>query len=334
MKLPMLGLLISFTSSALFGFCNVIVKQVKDVDPFTIAFYRFLGICLPALPILIYRSEDPFPNGKRLILVVRSVFGASNLIIHFYGLKHMPIADTNMISAASPIWVVIFARIFLKEPLKVFDVINVFVTLLGILFIIRPPFIFGYDSEFVLDQQYYIAGAIVFAGSVLLQSNVYILLRKLKGIHFSVTLFVFGSIGTIESAIFMFTIGNGCIPACGQDRYLMVGVGLISFLAQILLTVSLQLEEAGKVSIMRKSGDILFAFLFQITIFNEIPGVWSVAGAVIVTMAVLLSSIKKIVDNLPTDHIIKIKYLSCLYKQGSNDEEESSQLQTLEKKPS
>ena len=48
----------------------------------------------------------------------------------------------------------------------------------------------------------------------------------------------------------------------------MVGVGLISFIAQILLTVSLQLEEAGKVSIMRKSGDILFAFLFQITIFN------------------------------------------------------------------
>ena len=49
----------------------------------------------------------------------------------------MPMADVNMISAGSPIWVVIFARIFLKEPLKVFDIINVFVTLLGILFIIR-----------------------------------------------------------------------------------------------------------------------------------------------------------------------------------------------------
>ena len=46
-------------------------------------------------------------------------------------------ADVNMISAGSPIWVVIFARIFLKEPLAVFDIVNVFVTLLGILFIIR-----------------------------------------------------------------------------------------------------------------------------------------------------------------------------------------------------
>ena len=69
--------------------------------------------------------------------MVRSIFGASNLLIHFYGLKHMPMADANMISAASPVWVVIFARVFLKEPLKSFDIINVFMTLLGIVFIIR-----------------------------------------------------------------------------------------------------------------------------------------------------------------------------------------------------
>ena len=38
--------------------------------------------------------------------------------------------------------------------------------------------------------------------------------------------------------------------------------------AQVLLTVSLQIEEAVKVSITRKAGDILFAFMFQIFIFN------------------------------------------------------------------
>ena len=48
----------------------------------------------------------------------------------------------------------------------------------------------------------------------------------------------------------------------------MIAIGFSSFLAQILLTVSLQVEEAGKVSLMRKAGDVLFAFLFQITIFN------------------------------------------------------------------
>ena len=117
-----------------------------------------------------------------------------------FSLKHMPMADVNMISAGSPIWVVIFARIFLKERLLVFDIINIFITLLGIVFIIKPPFIFGYDPSFVLDHDYYVAGVVVFLGSVILQSNVYILLRMLKDVHFSVTLFMFGSIGALESS--------------------------------------------------------------------------------------------------------------------------------------
>ena len=117
-----------------------------------------------------------------------------------FSLKHMPMADVNMISAGSPIWVVIFARIFLKERLLVFDIINIFITLLGIVFIIKPPFIFGYDLSFEFDHQYYVAGVVVFLGSVILQSNVYIILRLLKDVHFSVTLFIFGTIGALESS--------------------------------------------------------------------------------------------------------------------------------------
>ena len=85
--------------------------------------------------------------------------------------------------------------------------------------IFRPPFIFGYDPQFEVDSQYYIAGVIVFFGSVLFQSNVYIMLRMLKGVHYSVTLTNFGTIGMLESAIFMFTLGDGCIPQCGEDRF-------------------------------------------------------------------------------------------------------------------
>ena len=62
-KLPFLGLIIVFASAGLFTFCNVIVKQV-DLDPFTIATYRFVGIALPAFPIVIARQEDVFPRGK------------------------------------------------------------------------------------------------------------------------------------------------------------------------------------------------------------------------------------------------------------------------------
>jgi len=303
-KLPAIGLLTSFFSASLFGLCNVIVKGVESVDPFTIAFYRFIGIALPAFSILIYRGEDLFPKGKVWMLIVRSVMGASNLCVHFYGVKHMPIADANMISAASPIWTVIMSRIFLKEPMKPFDIVNVVITLTGILFIIRPPFVFGYDESFEFDPQYYIAAVIVFCGTFM-QAAVYIFLRALKGIHYSVTLTTFGTIGTLEASILMSTLGR---PSCGVTRLMMVGIGLLSFIGQICLTVSLQLEEAGKVSIMRKAGDILFAFLFQIFIFHDYPGVWSIIGAILVSVAVFINGSNKVrkKSNNLFEHIVAL----------------------------
>ena len=56
-SLPLLGFILCILSAGLFGLCNVIVKKVEAVDPFTIAFYRFLGIFLPSLSIVIYRQE-------------------------------------------------------------------------------------------------------------------------------------------------------------------------------------------------------------------------------------------------------------------------------------
>ena len=39
-----------------------------------------------------------FPEGHRWALVVRSILSSSNLVIHYYGLKHLPLADANLIA--------------------------------------------------------------------------------------------------------------------------------------------------------------------------------------------------------------------------------------------
>ena len=56
-QVPLLGLLLSLFSACLFGLCNVIVKYVDSVDPFTIAVYRFLGIAMPAASVVIYKKQ-------------------------------------------------------------------------------------------------------------------------------------------------------------------------------------------------------------------------------------------------------------------------------------
>ena len=96
-----------FISTTMMDFFNL--QVVEDMDPFSIAFYRFLGVCLPTIPILLWKRLHPFPEGYRWKIVLRSILGSTNLLLHFYGLKYMPIADVNMMAAASPAITVFFS---------------------------------------------------------------------------------------------------------------------------------------------------------------------------------------------------------------------------------
>ena len=102
--------------------------------------------------------------------------------MHFYGLKHMPIADLNMVSAASPAITVVFAWIVLRERCNLLDAINLLLVFTGIVFIIKPPILFGENvAELVGTSENYFLAATIVAFGTILQANVYVLLKMLKG---------------------------------------------------------------------------------------------------------------------------------------------------------
>lgn len=117
-SIPHLGIIMAIASSFFFSLSSLIVKLVPDVHPVALATYRFAGILLPSLPILIRRSEDPFPKGKRWLLLLRAFLGTTSLMSQFYALRHMPLADASVIIFSVPVFVAIFARIFLKVPIS------------------------------------------------------------------------------------------------------------------------------------------------------------------------------------------------------------------------
>lgn len=82
-------------------------------------------------------------------------------------------------------------------------------------------------------------------------------------------------------------------------------VGILSFYGQLMLTKALQAEEAGLVSVTRASSEVIFAFIFQITIFNDIPDFWSFLGAFLVTISVLLASSRKWIQTLPNQSKVR-----------------------------
>lgn len=117
----------------------------------------------------------------------------------------------------------------------------------------------------------------------------------------------FGLFALVYTSILSWYFGALCLPRCGWDRFLILALALFSFGGQILLTLALQVEQAGPVSIARAS-DIVFAFIWQIIFFHEIPTLYSVSGAILVISAVLLSGMRKYVMSLPLESTLRQKY--------------------------
>jgi len=303
--IPHSGIIMAIGSSFFFSLSSLIVKLVPDIHPIALAAYRFAGILLPSIPIVIYNEQDPFPKGKRLLLLLRAFLGTTSLMSQFYALRHMPLADASVIIFSVPVFVAIFARIFLKEECGLFHVFTIFLTLCGCVLIARPPFLFGSmnDSSMQKDsgaQDATFWGAMSALCGTLFAANVYVVLRSLKGIHYSVIMSTFGAFAVVQTLLSTWVMGELCLPACGHNRYLMVLLAVFSFAGQILLTMALQREQAGPVAIAR-SADVIFAFIWQMIFLNEIPGWMSLLGALLVVSSVLLTGIRKWVDGLPVE---------------------------------
>ena len=135
-----------------------------------------------------------------------------NLIYRLISFQHLALSDVVMISATAPISAVFFARIFIKEPIVIADIANMVTVIIGIIMIVKPPFVFGVTSMYIDDPEAIYAVILMIFGSMLLQANIYVLMRMLKGtyfrdiyiqIHFSTSISVFNRYSLV-SKLFCF----------------------------------------------------------------------------------------------------------------------------------
>lgn len=200
---------------------------------------------------------------------------------------------SSVIIFSTPVFVAIFSRIFLGEPCGLFNVFTILLTLLGIVFIVKPPTLFGADdapgSE--KEKSNYFWGPLAAIASAVFTANAMILIRVLRDLHHSVVICNFGIFACVFTFLVLQTTSGFCLPPC-ENRFLILALGVFSFFGQILLTLSLKLEEAGVISIAR-STTIVFAFIWQMIFFNQIPCFYSVFGALLIIGSVALNALKK-----------------------------------------
>nr|XP_001341822.1 solute carrier family 35 member G1 isoform X1 [Danio rerio] len=281
---PGLGLMYSLLASVFFSIAALLVKKMEGMHAIQISAIRCFFQMLFVLPAMIYYKTGFLgPRGMRIYLFLRGFLGSNAMILLYYAVLQMPLADATVIMFSNPVFTALLAWIFLKERCTIWDVVFTVFTLTGVILIARPPFLFGGElSGIEGDYSSHIKGTVAaFSGAVGAACTMVILRKIGKRVHYFLSVWYYAVLGLIECVVVLFILDEWTIPSCGWDRWTLMAIGVLGIAGQAFLTKALQIEKAGPVALMRTM-DVVLAFVLQFLFLNRKPTWWSLGGALCV----------------------------------------------------
>jgi len=208
---------------------------------------------------------------RRGWLVLRGLAGFVALLAYFRTLTVLPLAVAQVLQYTSPAFSALLAPAFLKERVSRRTWLALGLAFAGLCLIARPR-----DAVPPLAAAVALAGAF---GSGVAYNTV----RKLRGEHPLTIIFYFPLVSALLTSPMTF---NGFVIPQGHEWAWLLGVGLISQVAQILLTLGLHAEAVARGSTATYL-NVVFAAALGWMFWGEVPDPWSWAGAAVVCAGVL-----------------------------------------------
>ena len=269
-----LGFLYMFLSVCAFSIMDLIVKWSDTYPLGEVLFFRgFFGVLFYFFIIPKQRVKNFYYTKRAGLHFLRCVFGLIALIAIFIALRNLPLATVVSISFAAPIFTTIFSIFFLSEKVGFYRWLAVFVGFFGIIIITEP----GFSSLNI----YYIYPIIFCLGL----SYVAIAIRQLSttepvwliSLNFSAAI-------TIVS---LFTIPYGWIMPNFKDFFLLSLIGIFGGVANLWLSQSYKFSEVSLVTPLKYLA-LVFAIIFGYFIWNEVPTIKTLSGALLVILSSII----------------------------------------------
>jgi drug/metabolite transporter (DMT)-like permease len=113
------GLMWAAASGALFSVLNATMRGLaQQLDPLQAQFLRYLFGLLVMLPLLLHgRLADWWPRNLPGQFT-RGAVHTLGLVLWFLALPHIPLADTTALGFTTPLFIMIGAWLFLREPMR------------------------------------------------------------------------------------------------------------------------------------------------------------------------------------------------------------------------
>ncbi len=282
-------LLASLSFAAMGGFAKVVSQVLPPVE---VTFFRnIFGVVLVGLAI--WKVPLKQKGGRPFLLLFRGSMGFAALLAYFYIMAHIPLGTAVTYNKTSPIFVAIFAYLFLNEKLHRSALLAIVIGFVGILLVAQP--------EGGTFTKYDILGIFSGIGAALAYTSI----RELREYYDTRAIVMsFMGVGTIAPLILMLvtpyvTVSEEFdwmfaefVMPVGVEWGYVTAVGIFATMSQLLMTKAYELTKAGIVGTISYS-NIVFAVIIGVMLGDPIPNFWTVLGIILVIISGLMVALIK-----------------------------------------
>lgn len=281
------GIRFMLIASLLFSFMGAFAKILSETLPsIEVVFFRnVFGVAI--IMYSFYKTPIIEIGGRVFLLFLRGMIGFLALMLFFYNIANIPLAEAMTFSKISPIFTAIFAFLILKEKLSYKSWIGIFVGFIGVLFITK------FDGS-TLDKTDYL-GILSGVGAALAYTSI----KELKNYYNTKTIaFSFMLVGTISPLILMFAaefyspksldfmFSKFVVPQF-NDIIFIIFLGIFSTYAQIYMTKAYSITKAGIVGTISYFG-IVFSIIIGLFLGDSFPDILVIIGIVCIIISGVL----------------------------------------------
>ena len=263
-----------FLSIIGFSLMDVIVKWSVDYPVGQVLFFRgFFGIIFYFFIIPRERLHDFYKTKRPGLHSLRCIAGLIAIIAIFIALRKLPLATVVSISFAAPIFTTIFSIFLLSEKVGVYRWLAVLVGFIGILIITEPG---------ISNLNIYYIFPIIFCLGL---SYVAITLRQLSTTEPVWLISLFFSIAI--TFLSFLTLPFGWVMPSFNHFLILSLVGIFGGVSNLWLSQSYKYSEVSLVTPL-KYLTLVFAIIFGYFIWDEIPTIKTLIGALLVIVSTLI----------------------------------------------
>ena len=270
-------------ASFFFSLMTVCVKNINQRIPiYELVFFRSLLSLIITLSIIKIKNINPWGNNK-LLLILRGLLGTSALICIFYAIRNMPLSISTIIQYTYPIFISLFACIFINEKITKNIVFALIIGWLGILLILNTTQLTNINVE--IDR---LSIFIAFLGAIF-TALAYVTVKKLS---FTEDVYVIIEYFPLVSFIILLPIVfyNWITPNVYELLWI-IGIGLFTQLGQTFLTIGLKnlpASEASSINYLQ----VIFASIWGFLFFSEKININFIFGSLMVLLGTIISTTK------------------------------------------